>query len=213
MTVPFHITVIAKEPVAGKVKTRLVPPLSHEQAAQIAAACLHDTFAAVSAVCAAHDDVRAVALIDGAAGLWIPADYDVHHQRGRGLGERLSNGFTDLGPGLVIGMDTPSSGKHLEAALEALRGGNDAMGMTYDGGYWGIALASAEPAAFDNVPMSADHTGQAQLDQLRRLGRQVTLLPRVHDLDHFEDIAPIVAELPGSHLASVSVSLFNPRWG
>jgi glycosyltransferase A (GT-A) superfamily protein (DUF2064 family) len=108
MTVPFHITVIAKEPVAGKVKTRLVPPLSHEQAAQIAAACLHDTFAAVSAVCAAHDDVRAVALIDGAAGLWIPADYDVHHQRGRGLGERLSNGFTDLGPGLVIGMDTPS---------------------------------------------------------------------------------------------------------
>ena len=213
MTVPFHITVIAKEPVAGNVKTRLVPPLSYEQAAQIAAACLHDTFAAVSAVCAAHDDVRAVALIDGAAGSWIPADYDVHHQRGGGLGERLANGFADLGPGLVIGMDTPSSGKHLEAALDALRSGNDAIGMTYDGGYWGIALASAEPAVFDNVPMSTDHTGQAQLDQLYRLGRQVTLLPTVHDLDHFEDIAPIVADLPVSHLASVSVSLFNRRWG
>jgi hypothetical protein len=41
----------------------------------------------------------------------------------------------------------------------------------------------------------------------------VTLLPTVHDLDHFEDIAPIVADLPGSHLASVAVSLFNRRWG
>ena len=213
MTVPFHITVIAREPVAGNVKPRLVPPLSHEQAAQIAAACLHDTFAAVSDVCAAHDDVRAVALIDGAAGPWIPADYDVHHQHGGSLGERLANGFADLGPGLVIGMDTPSSGKHLAAALEALRGGNDAIGMTYDGGYWGIALASADPAVFHNVPMNTDHTGQAQLDELRRLGRQVTLLPTVHDLDHFEDIAPIVADLPGSHLASVSVSLFNRRWG
>jgi glycosyltransferase A (GT-A) superfamily protein (DUF2064 family) len=213
MTVPFHITVIAKEPIVGKVKTRLVPPLSHEQAAQIAAACLHDTFAAVSAACAAHDDVRAVALIDGDAGSWIPPDYDVHHQRGEGLGERLANGFADLGPGLVIGMDTPSSGKHLAAALDALRGGNDAMGMTHDGGYWGIALASPDPAVFDNVPMSTDHTGQAQLDQLHRLGRQVTLLPTVHDLDHFEDIAPIVADLPGSHLASVAVSLFNRRWG
>ena len=213
MTVPFHIAVIAKEPVVGKVKTGLVPPLSQEQAAQIAAACLHDTFTAVSAVCAAHDDVRAVALIDGAAGLWIPADYDMHRQRGNGLGECLSNGFADLGPGLVIGMDTPSSGKHLEAALEALRGGNDALGMTHGGGCWGIALASVEPAAFDNVPMSTDHTGQAQLDQLQRLGRRVTLLPTVHDLDHFEDIAPIVADLPGSHLASVAGSLFNRRWG
>ena len=213
MTAPFHVTVIAKEPSAGQVKTRLVPPLSYEQAAQIAAACLHDTFAAVSAVCAAHDDVRAVALIDGAAGSWIPADYDVLHQRGDSLGERLASGFTDLGPGLIIGMDTPSSGKHFEAALDALRCGNDAIGMTYDGGYWGIALASAEPSVFDNVTMSTDHTGQAQLDQLHRVGRRVTLLPMVHDLDHFEDIAPIVADLPGSHLASVSVSLFNRHWG
>lgn len=213
MTTPFHITVIAKEPIAGKVKTRLVPPLSNEQAAQIAAACLHDTFAAVSAVSAAQHDVRAVALIDGLAGSWIPTDYDVHHQRGDGLAERLANGFADLGPGLIIGMDTPSSGKHFAAALDALRAGNDAIGMTYDGGYWGIALAAADRAVFHDVPMSTDHTGQDQLDQLLRLGREVTVLPTVHDLDHFEDIAPIVADLPSSHLASVSVSLFNRRWG
>ncbi|MFT5027143.1 MAG: glycosyltransferase A (GT-A) superfamily protein (DUF2064 family) [Ilumatobacter sp.] len=213
MTASFHITVMAKEPIVGQVKTRMVPPLNSEQAAQIAAACLHDTFAAVSVVCGAHDDVRAVALIDGAAGSWIPADYDVHHQSGDGLGERLANGFSILGPGLIIGMDTPSAGVHFEAALDALRTGNDAIGMTYDGGYWGIALASAEPTVFDNVPMSTDRTGQAQLDQLRRLDRRVTVLPTVHDLGHFEDIAPIVADLPGSHLASVAVSLFNRHWG
>lgn len=72
MTKPLHITVIAEEPAADQAKTELVPPLSNEQAAQIAAASLHDTFAAVSAVCAAHDDVRPIALIDGVAGAWVP---------------------------------------------------------------------------------------------------------------------------------------------
>ena len=213
MTKPLHITVIAEEPAADQAKTELVPPLSNEQAAQIVAASLHDTFAAVSAVCAAHDDVRPIALIDGVAGAWVPAEYEVHHQRGDGLGERLANGFADLGPGLIIGMDTPSAGKHFEAALDALRAGNDAIGMTHNGRYWGIALASCAPMAFENIPMSTGRTGQAQLDQLRRLDRSVTVLPTVHVLTHFEDIAPIVVDLPGSHLASVSVSLFNRRWG
>lgn len=213
MTKPFHITVIAEEPVADQAKTQLVPPLSNEQAAQIAAASLHDTFTAVSDVCAAHDDVRPIALTGGVAGSWIPTEYEVHHQRGDGCGEWLANGFADLGPGLIIGMDTPSAGKHFEVALDALRVGNDAIGMTQNGGYWGIALASADPMVFDNIPMSTDRTGQAQLDQLRRLGRRVTVLPTVHGLIHFEDIVPIVVDLPGSHLASVSVSLFNRRWG
>jgi len=39
------------------------------------------------------------------------------------------------------------------------------------------------------------------------------MLPTVHDLDRFDDIAPIIADMPGSHLASVAVSLLNRRWG
>lgn len=209
----FHLTVIAKAPIAGRVKTRLVPPLSAEQAAQIAAACLRDTFEAVRSCVDRHDDLRAVALIDGDEGAWIPAGFHVSRQMGDGLGERLANGFDLLGPGLIIGMDTPSAGAHFDAAYGALRSGRDVIGMTHDGGYWGIGLHAVDPAVFDDVPMSTDHTGADQLRRMRSLGRSVDVLPSVHDLDHFEDIAPIVADLPGSHLASVAVSLLHRRWG
>ena len=210
---PFHLTVIAKQPVAGQVKTRLVPPLDHDQAAQIAAACLRDTFVATQAFTDRHDDVRPVALIDGDDGAWIPEGFEVRHQCSGGLGERLAHGFELLGPGVIVGMDTPSAACYFDDAFEALRGGSDAIGMTYDGGYWGIGLGSVDADVFAGVPMSTDHTGTDQLARLRALGRRVEVLGTVHDLDRFDDIAPIVADLPASHLASVAASLFNARWG
>jgi glycosyltransferase A (GT-A) superfamily protein (DUF2064 family) len=85
--------------------------------------------------------------------------------------------------------------------------------MTYDGGYWGIGLESVDSTVFDGVPMSTAHTGADQLARFRVLHRHVDVLATVHDLDNFDDIAPIVADLPGSHLASVAVSLLNRRWG
>ena len=63
----FHLTVIAKEPVPGAVKTRLCPPLDPRDAAALAAAALDDTFEAVAHVCAERSDVRPVALVAGAA--------------------------------------------------------------------------------------------------------------------------------------------------
>ena len=207
MSAPFHVTVIAKEPVAGRVKTRLVPPLTHDQAAAIARACLVDTFAAVATVVGRADDVRAVALIDGAGGDWIPAGFDVESQRGDGLGERLNNGFSDLGAGVIIGMDTPSAGRWLADALSAVRSGHDVLGMTHDGGYWGIGLAAPAGTEFDGVPMSTEHTGRAQADRLAALGRNVIELPAVHDLDHHADIAHVVADLPDSELARVVAAL------
>lgn len=213
MTTSFHLTVIAKQPVPGRVKTRLVPPLNHAQAAQIAAACLADTFEAVLALRSRYDDIAPTALIDGEPGGWIPPGVEIHRQRGGDLAERLANGFDDLGPGLIIGMDTPSCGQWFDAAFTALRAGEDALGMTHDGGYWGIALASTDRRVFDQVPMSVDDTGAAQLRQLHRLGRRVRMLPTVHDLDGFADVAPLVAELPGSNLASVVATLIGPAWG
>jgi len=209
----LHLTVIAKQPIAGKVKTRLCPPLTPEQAAQIAAACLRDTFEAVRVFVEQSSDVRAVALIDGEPGGWLPDGFDVAHQRGEGLGERLANGFADLGPGVIIGMDTPSAGRHFAASFDAVRSSRDAIGMTHDGGYWGIGLATVDRAVFHDVAMSTDRTGSDQLAQLRALGRDPVVLPTIRDLDHFDDIAPIVADLPGSHLASVAISLLHSRWG
>ncbi|MEO5678521.1 MAG: glycosyltransferase, partial [Acidimicrobiales bacterium] len=72
--------VLAKEPVAGRVKTRLCPPLTPAEAAAVAEAALADTLAAV-ARCGAD---RLVVALDGAPGPWLPAGFEVIPQRGGG---------------------------------------------------------------------------------------------------------------------------------
>ncbi len=190
----MHITVIAKAPIAGTVKTRLCPPCTHQQAAEIAAASLMDTLTAVEFVIKSVDPngIRPVLLIDGAPPTFVPASFEVVDQRGGGLEERLRNGFADLGPGLMVGMDTPAAVRHLDAAIDALRRGYDVIGLAIDGGYWCIGLAEADAdtlsAVFDRIPMSCSHTGTAQLSRMHYLGRPVRLLPMARDLDSIDDL-------------------------
>ena len=82
----MRLIVIAKEPVPGRVKTRLCPPCTPDDAARLAAAALADTFAAVQP---APADARTVVL-DGHPGGWIPAGFDVIPQRAGGLDARLA---------------------------------------------------------------------------------------------------------------------------
>jgi glycosyltransferase A (GT-A) superfamily protein (DUF2064 family) len=97
--------VLAKEPVAGRVKTRLCPPCTPAGAARIAAAALADTLAAVSGV----EDVGRTLVLDGRHR--VPAGWSVMPQRGGPLDVRLAAAFTDTRrpgvPSLLIGMDTP----------------------------------------------------------------------------------------------------------
>jgi glycosyltransferase A (GT-A) superfamily protein (DUF2064 family) len=98
------LLVIAKEPVPGRVKTRLVPPGTPRQAATLAEAGLADTLHAVLAAAAR----RRVLVLDGEPGSWLPPGFDVVPQCGGGLDERLAAVFAAVpGPALLIGMDTP----------------------------------------------------------------------------------------------------------
>ena len=90
----MHLIVMAKAPLPGRVKTRLCPPLQPAEAAELALASLLDTLDAVSASRAA----RRVLALDGPPGTWLPAGFDLVPQRGVGLGERLANAWTDVGP-------------------------------------------------------------------------------------------------------------------
>jgi uncharacterized protein len=189
-----HLTVIAKTPVAGRVKTRLCPPLSFEQAADIAAAALTDTMVALDRwASSAHVD-RQVVLLDGEPGDWIGPRWDVVAQSSGDLGERLAAGFDELGPGVIVGMDTPSAVRRWTGvAVDAIADGHDALGLAVDGGYWVIGLARPNRAVFDNVPMSVSNTGIAQLRQLHQSGRSVRLLPMTRDLDTIDDLRSLAA--------------------
>ncbi len=187
----MHVTIIAKEPVAGAVKTRLCPPCTPQQAADVAAAALADTFDAV-ALATAGSKVRRVLLLDGNRPTSTPAGTEVVAQRGNGLADRLRNGFADLGPGLIIGMETPGAARGIGPALCWLARGAHVLGLALDGGYWCIGLATADAELLDGVfgglAMSTSQTGMAQLRRLHVTGSAVRLLERVRDLDTPDDL-------------------------
>ena len=98
---------MAKEPRPGRVKTRLCPPCSPDEAAAVAEAALADTLAAVAACGAA----RKILALDGEPGPWLPPGFEVVRQRGADFNQRLAAAWSDAGgPGLQLGMDTPQVG-------------------------------------------------------------------------------------------------------
>ena len=195
------LLVIAKAPVPGRVKTRLTPPCTPEQAARIAAAAIADTLAAVAAV---QREARRIVVLDGEPGPWIPHGFDVIAQLGDGLAERLAAAFADArGPAFLVGMDTPQVTPELLAAgLDAVRDGDAAFGAALDGGYWGIGLREPDARVFEDVPMSEDNTGAVQRARLAILGLQTAVLPPLRDIDTIEDARAVAREAPDGRLAA-----------
>ena len=197
------LIVIAKEPLPGFAKTRLIPELGAEGAATIAAACLSDTLHAVAEASAA----RRVLVLDGEPGEWMPdADFEVLPQREGDLGERLAGAFEDSGaaPAVLVGMDTPQvNASLLEAAAAALGAdGTDAvLGPASDGGYWAIGLRDGDPAAFDGVPMSSERTCARQRERLAELGLDFSELEQLRDIDTLADARAVAAVAPWTRCA------------
>jgi len=204
--VDVQIVVVAKEPVPGRVKTRLTPPLTPLTAARVAAAALVDTLQSV----AETPVVRRTVALAGAAGPWLPEGFAVIQQRGDGLDERLASAFEDAqqvypAPVLLIGMDTPHiTASLLHASCRALLAeGNDAViGPATDGGWWAMGLRRAERDLLVGVPMSTSRTFDEQLGRLRRAALSVTLLPILTDVDDVRTGHEVARQCPRSRFAA-----------
>jgi uncharacterized protein len=193
--------VIAKAPVPGRVKTRLTPPCTPEQAATLARAALRDTLAAATRAKLAG---RRVVVLDGDPGPWLPSGFDVIPQRGDGLAERLAAAFDDVGePAFLIGMDTPQiTPDLLDAGLATVAWGGSAFGPALDGGYWGIGMRTPDAGVFDGVPMSTFHTGRVQRERMAERDLEPGILPPLRDVDTFDVALQVAAEAPHTHFAA-----------
>ncbi|MFI1720826.1 DUF2064 domain-containing protein [Streptomyces sp. NPDC020489] len=191
------LLVIAKEPLPGRVKTRLTPPFTPRQAAELAAASLTDTLRAVAATPAS----RRVLVLDGAPGPWLPPGFDVVRQGPGGLDERLAAAFAHCcGPALLIGMDTPQVTPEL---LTVDFAGCDArFGAAEDGGFWALGLAEPDPGLLLGVPMSTPVTGAVQRQRLVDAGLRVRDLPRLRDVDTADDAHAVAALAPHGRFAA-----------
>lgn len=194
------LLVIAKEPLAGRVKTRLVPPLTHEQAADVAGAALWDTLRAVATVPAAH---RLLAF-DGDSARWCPEGWAVTPQPGGDLDARLVAAFGAAGPGpaVLVGMDTPQLRAEQLTAWQPDRF-DACFGPAADGGYWAIGFAdpAVAGAAIDGIPMSLHTTGEQQLARLDELGLRVQMLDELTDVDTIDSAREVAHAAPDSAFA------------
>ena len=191
------LLVIAKQPVPGRVKTRLVPPCTHEQAAALAEAALADTLHTMVMVPAR----RRVLVLEGEPGPWLPSGFEIVRQCGGPLDERLANAFAAVsGPALLIGMDTPQVTPGLLAvdwtAADAW------FGPATDGGFWAIGLRVPDPALLRGVPMSTPRTGAIQRARLLTAGLRVADLPQLRDVDTAADAVAVALEAPRSRFAA-----------
>ncbi|GGK80596.1 TIGR04282 family arsenosugar biosynthesis glycosyltransferase [Mangrovihabitans endophyticus] len=190
----IQLIVVAKAPVPGRVKTRLCPPCTPEQAAAIAAASLADTLDVVSAT----PVVRRTLLLAGDHP--CPDGWHVVPQRGTGLAARLANGFADSAlrgvPSLLIGMDTPQvTTAALTEAANRLGEREVLLGPACDGGWWALGLTRpADAAALRSVPMSSARTGAFTLAALS--GRRCGLLSELRDVDTAQDARAVAALCP-----------------
>ena len=201
-----QVMVIAKEPVPGRVKTRLTPPYTPAEAAELAEAALADTLAAVASAGVG----RRVLALAGSPGPWLPPGFDVIGQRGGGLDERIAWALADAratcpAPLVLIGMDTPQVTPALLAAAAGplVSGTADAtFGMAEDGGFWLLGLRDIDPALVLGVPMSRPDTGALQLARLHAAGLRVLRMPELADVDTAAEAERIAAVIPGSRFAA-----------
>ena len=211
------VIVFAKNPVPNQVKTRLVPPLSPEQAATLYTAFLTDwcetlaKFTDVDLIIAytpAEAQADLQTLIGGSA-IYIP-------QLGDCLGERLTSatqwaaehGYTKI---LLVGSDSPTLPiSYISKAIRLLDTRDIAIGPSTDGGYYLIGfsemnVAIAVPFVFENIAWSTADVFQQTVTRIRSLKATIGLLPPWYDIDTAEDLAFLHTHLSAMRLAGETV--------
>jgi uncharacterized protein len=186
-----RVLVLAKAPVPGRVKTRLSPPWTPEQAAGLAAAALADTIEVVTASAA----TSRVLVVDGSYP--VPPGWTTRPQSGGPLGERLADAFAGA-PAVLVGMDTPQlTAAHLDEALRSLTHADAVFGPAADGGWWLLGLRRpAYAEVLRDIPTSTAETGARTLAALRGLGLTVGTLPVLRDVDTAADAYAVAADCP-----------------
>jgi glycosyltransferase A (GT-A) superfamily protein (DUF2064 family) len=210
------LIVLAKAPEPGRVKTRLCPPATPDEAAELAAAALLDTIDAVARVPGAEPVVVLTGRLAGAArSTELTAalrSCRVLPQRGDGLGQRIAAAHGDVAalhpgrPTLQVGMDTPQAGAALLAAcLDRLcaPGVDGVLGPATDGGWWAMGLRDPRWAQLvAAVPTSRGDTGVRTLQALRDGGLRTGLLPELTDVDTAADALAVAGAAPGGRFAA-----------
>ena len=210
------LAVMTKAPLTGRVKTRLVPPLTPEEAAELNKCFLRDTAAAISSVCSrrpAGDEGKtapasAIAVYTpvGAESAYtdiLPADFSLLPQRGDKFGDRLYLAVEDLfkcgfDSVCLIDSDSPTvPAENFEQAVELLSTSEDrvVLGPSDDGGYYLIGVKKPHRHLFEQIDWSTERVLNQTMQRATEIGIKVKLLPTGYDVDDDASLRRLCNEL------------------
>ena len=208
--------IMTKAPRAGEVKTRLVPPLSMEEAAALNICFLRDTAAAISAAIqiakAARKSAYGVAVYTppGAEEAYtdiLPPHFVLIPQRGGSFGDRLFFAAEDLfkcgfDAVCLIDSDSPTVPTatfiHVMEILGSSRE-HIVLGPSDDGGYYLIGLKKPHREMFESIDWSTERVLEQTKGRAKEIGLEVKLLPPCYDVDDSTALRHLCNELLGEN--------------
>jgi len=205
------IAIIAKTPEAGKSKTRLSPPLSPQQCAELSACFIADLGRAIGGL-AAKADVAGYALYtpvgseDRLRSL-LPAAFGLIPQVSGDLGARLLQGIRDIlalghAAAIIVSSDSPTlPASYFQRAIDRLTV-EDCVVLcpALDGGYAFIGLSRAHAHLFEAMPWSTETVHAETVARAREIGLPVYDTPMWYDVDDATTLAVLQADLDGGPL-------------
>jgi rSAM/selenodomain-associated transferase 1 len=186
---------MAKAPRPGKVKTRLSPPLTPDQASALNICFIRDTTENIQQVTEASNSAGLVAYTpagdESAFHGLLPSGFQLIAQRGDDFGERLLYACEDLfasGFGAVCLIDSDSPTVPQDALLQAVErlsfpGDRMVLGGSDDGGYYLIGVKHLHHRLFEKIDWSTERVFEQTLERAREIGLRVELLPTWYDVD------------------------------
>ena len=199
--------VMAKAPLAGAVKTRLVPPLTEQEAAKLNVCFLRDMAANIASV---SETEAASGLVvytppgsESAFDRVLPEGFKLLVQRGTSLGERLYNATDDLlrkgyGAVCLINSDSPTLPRSaLVRAIELLANEGDrvVLGAAEDGGYYLIGLKHAHRSLFNEIAWSTSEVLARTRQRAAEIDLPVEMLPSWYDVDDADTLNRVCEDL------------------
>lgn len=201
MSAQFTVAIVAKPCLPGKVKTRLNPDFSYEQAAVLAETSLRRTVETVRSL----RGVEPVLFFDGDELPDWAWGFSLLRQPEGELDERLGYLFDAVsGPLLLIGMDTPQvSSQQLQQVVDDFEH-KAWLGLAPDGGFWAIAMRKPDGSLIRGVKMSQENTGAQQLNRLLdRFGSKLELLDQLEDFDNRSSALRVAEMIPNSTFSTL----------
>jgi rSAM/selenodomain-associated transferase 1 len=193
-----RLVVFTRYPQAGKVKTRLIPALGEEGAADLHCRMTRHTLAAAGEL--ADHGLASVELCYTGGGeqemrRLFGEELKMVPQLDEGdLGERMHTAFQrcfseGAGKVVIVGTDCPGlSGRIMLRAFDELDHAPLVLGPARDGGYYLIGLTGLPPKLFEGIPWGTDQVLQLTVNLAKRLELPVNLLIPLDDVDRPEDL-------------------------